>query len=105
MEKLLWPQRKRCRKCRRYFGFAVVAWLYCSYECADIPVPLLGDLPRQCFLSPKRGGHAKKGFVLREDAEAHVQAQQRNGKDPYLGVYPCEHCSHFHIGHRYPQPS
>lgn len=47
---VLFPERRRCRRCRKYFGFQVILRLYCSYECAGLdPEPFSADsLPRCC---------------------------------------------------------
>lgn len=47
---LLYPERQRCRTCRRYFAFTVILRAYCSEECAGLPLrPIdVEDLPRQC---------------------------------------------------------
>lgn len=47
---LLYPERVRCRTCRRYFGFVVILRAYCSEACAGKPDrPIKAeDLPRSC---------------------------------------------------------
>jgi len=63
---LLFPERRRCRTCRSYFGFQVVQRLYCSDECAGrSPRPVdIKDLPRCCrvWKGPELGWQPKRVF-------------------------------------------
>lgn len=63
---LLFPDRRRCRTCRRYFGFAVVMRLYCSNECAGRATGPFqpADLPRSCrvWKGPDKGWQPKRVF-------------------------------------------
>ena len=35
----------------------------------------------------------------RSSAEAAAKAKRRNSANPFLEVYPCEHCGGYHMGH------
>lgn len=98
---LLYPDRKRCRKCRSYFGFLIVDRLYCSYACAGVPAPPLWD-PNNPLIYPRKCRTAippytdtwkpKQRFDTPEEAEKALL--QAPGKE----VYHCDFCRHWHIG-------
>lgn len=94
-----WPARKRCYACRSYFGepeLLVVQQLYCSYECAGLPVPDLSDKPRTCFNGKgKSYGKAKLVFFSMEEAAASPEARS----DRSLHPYECPNCFLYHLGH------
>lgn len=95
---LLYPQRQRCRTCRRFFGFIVHVRAFCSVECAEKGADLISpiDLPRCCRVRKtkgKGGWKAKLTFYGEEQAE---EAAQREGSF----WYRCEGdggCGHFHL--------
>lgn len=95
----LYPDRKRCMTCRRYFGFLVVDGLYDSYECAGRPNPddTPPDLwPREHYV-PRPGGERRpKAAFLSEKAAQ--RAAERHGKE----AYRCGFCGDWHIGSRSP---
>lgn len=96
---LLYPDRKRCRACRRYFGFLVVDGLYDSYECAGRPRPedTPPDLwPREHYV-PKPGGVRQPKAVFLTERAAQ-RAAERHGKE----AYRCGFCGDWHIGSRSP---
>ncbi|HEU4752317.1 MAG TPA: hypothetical protein VFU47_04340 [Armatimonadota bacterium] len=96
---LLYPDRKRCRACRRYFGFLVVDGLYDSYECAGRPRPedTPPDLwPREHYV-PKPGGVRQPKAVFFTERAAQ-RAAERHGKE----AYRCSFCRDWHIGSRNP---
>lgn len=102
MEKLLYPERKRCRKCRSYFGFEIIERLYCSYECAGKPRPDRSDpssAPRECALPAYKGGGFKRSYELLEEAEE-VAARSREQGRPLSEAYQCSYCLYFHVGNR-----
>lgn len=84
---LLYPERQRCRNCRRYFAFEVVLRQYCSDECAGRPPRSsnVEDLPRSCraWHSRERAWHAKQVFYTEREAQ---HAASRKGAHWY-------HCS------------
>lgn len=89
---LVYPERKRCLTCRGFFGFTILAGLWCSYECAGHPEPSRDprDWPRghRLHWSLRR---AKRVF----DSEAEARAcQGTRGKTPYL----CDYCLTWHVG-------
>lgn len=96
---LLYPDRKRCRRCRRYFGFLVVDGLYDSYECAGRPRPedTPPDLwPREHYV-PRPGGERRPKAVFLSQGAAE-RAATRHGKE----AYRCGFCGDWHIGSRSP---
>ncbi len=89
-----YPDRKRCARCRRYFGFLVVKGLWCSYACARLPNPALvlpDDWPREHY--SKRGGVRRPKRAWR-DQRAAERAAKLNGKQAYV----CGFCNEWHIG-------
>lgn len=92
---LLYPERQRCRTCRRYFAFTVILRAYCSEECAGLPERPLNveELPRQCRV--RRGGIWEKKAVWLSPSEAE-EAARKQGKywyscDPPIG------CGRYHL--------
>lgn len=101
MSELVWPERKRCRACRKFFRFIVLRRLYCSYECAELPEPDPDVRPRQCFSNRPEGLRPKRPFFSMEEAQANLVAQ----KDPELSAYECQNCFMYHLGHEYAEMS
>ena len=103
MKQLLYPERKRCRACRRYFCFEVIKGLYCSRECAGLPpLPVLPleQLPRTCRTG-RLGGKIRAKTCYFTEAEAlETMAAQRHA-DPGLEAYECPNCLYWHLGHSY----
>jgi hypothetical protein len=108
---LLYPQRERCRTCRRYFGFTVISGLYCSRVCAGLPpdsnpvVPFPEDedpasLPRECRNTGWRGAKPKVRYATLADAQEVVAEMNRASAEAYV----CGHCGYAHIGHGRYQP-
>jgi hypothetical protein len=94
----LYPQRKRCLKCRKFFGPLVVAGLYCSYTCRGGEVPRRGvDTPRQCR---RQGGKPKRAYM--SEAEAQAAAEELGDG---LTAYQCFNCQLWHIGHDWTKAS
>lgn len=92
---LLYPERKRCAKCRRYFGPIVISGLWCSRKCAGAAEISADpkDWPREHF---SWGGHgrvprAKTDFQLPTVARREAK---RYGKE----AYQCGYCLGWHIG-------
>lgn len=91
-ERFLFPARKRCMRCRSFFGFLVLAGLWCSYECAGHPVPSSdpADWPREHRLV-WRLQRAKRAFDSEDEANGWTV---RQGKT----AYPCGYCLMWHVG-------
>lgn len=117
MKELVYPERQRCRACRRYFGFEVIQGLYCRRECAGLPslpdpsrqpeafgpvpdAPVL-DLPRCCRTVHRRNRAArpKVRYLRPEDASA-VRSCMTSETLPE--IYQCPHCSYWHLGTWHP---
>jgi hypothetical protein len=105
---LVWPERKRCYRCRRYFGFEIIRGLYCSRECAglapivrveSVPLPkgtVIRTLPRSCRTVMWKGPKAKQRFRTMAEAE---QAAEQQENDPEIQAYECPNCKFYHLGH------
>lgn len=98
--KLAQPERKRCYACRKFFGFAVYDELYCSRECAQLPVGwlLLDEAPRTCWSWWKQlDGTKKRDWKVRYDSE-----QDARKRCPFLAsevkFYHCPNCHGWHFG-------
>lgn len=102
---LIYPQRQRCRACRRYWGFYVpLRGLYCTPECAgrpDIPMSVVNGVelpPRTCRTravmngptSPPRRWQWKRVYAT--EAEA-LEFGRRNGTP---NAYECPNCWWWH---------
>jgi hypothetical protein len=89
----VYPQRKRCARCRSYFCWAVIAGLWCSRECARLPVvsadPL--DWPREHYSVRDGVRREKRAF---QSVAAGKKWAKRQGKD----AYRCTYCWEVHIG-------
>lgn len=96
---LLYPERQRCRRCRRYFGFVVIQRQWCSEECAGVEYNL-ETAPRQCK-TPDRdapGGWRWKRVWWTEAAAR--RAVRRNGAKDF---YRCEGCWGYHLTKQTPE--
>jgi hypothetical protein len=92
---LLYPERVRCRTCRRYFGFLVILRAYCSEECAGKPERPIGveNLPRSCRVWRDGVWEAKAVFFTPRSA---AKAAKKNKIHWYL----CEAedgCGMYHL--------
>ncbi len=92
---LLYPDRPRCRACRRYFGFTVVLRMYCSHECAGLPEQSWGpeDLPRCCKVFRDGEWRPKVRYYT---ARAAAKGAKKNGKNWYQCDGP-EGCGLYHL--------
>jgi hypothetical protein len=94
---LLYPDRLRCRTCRRFFGFEVLEWLYCSMECARARIPDYvhpsqrpADAPRTCRV--KRNGAWVWKHRYTSPRTARVRARQKG-----IRAYECPNCGSWHL--------
>jgi hypothetical protein len=90
--KLMWPERKRCKACRQFFGAEVIKGEFCSYKCAGKPEPS-GSPPRKHTLA---NGIPKRYFYSEQQAAGFAREDQ--------DVYLCDFCWHWHIGTLRAQP-
>jgi hypothetical protein len=89
---LLYPHRTACLMCLRPLGYTVLDLLYCSYECAGVPVPDAAEHPVSCWTAD---GKPKMGFPTPGAA----QRMRQTLGIPGVQVYYCP-CHHFwHIGY------
>ena len=88
-----YPRRRRCLKCRRYFGPLVIKRLYDTYECAGMEPPSAdpADWPRE---HKRLSGEPKVGYLCPEDVNA-----DRHNRDT-IWLYPCGYCGMYHLGHK-----
>lgn len=89
-----YPNRKRCLRCRRYFGFLVVEGLYDSYPCAGRSDPSLAppdEWPREHFARVGGERKPKRAWAGRRIAERQARLY---GKEAYV----CGFCNEWHIG-------
>lgn len=97
MEKL-WPERSRCKTCRKKLENTVLKGTFCSYACAGVRPPSrdVKAAPRSC----RREVSGKWDFKTRYRGAAEVPEKLR--ADPGTNIYECEHCLCFHVGHSRP---
>lgn len=95
----LYPNRQRCKKCRKSFTDIVVAGEYCSYRCGGFPSPAktIAEAPRGC----KREVNGSWGYKTRFKAPSEVPPKYQS--DPSTNIYLCDNCRHYHIGHSRPE--
>lgn len=101
----IYPDRKRCYRCRSYFGFVVVDGLYDSYECAGRPDPDADPelWPRQHY--KWRNGQKVAKNVFEDGRAAELAARSQTGRTSKLySAYVCGWCGRWHIGSLRPNP-
>jgi hypothetical protein len=98
MPETLYPQRQRCKTCRKGFTDIVLEGLYCSYRCGKFTAPTsnIEDTPRSC----KREVNGSWGYKTRFKSEQEVPQKYRD--DPSTNIYICDNCHTYHIGHSRP---
>lgn len=94
-----YPQRQRCKTCRKGFGNLVIAGEFCSYRCGGFPEPAknIADAPRGC----KREVNGSWGYKTKFKSPSEVPPKYQN--DPSTNIYLCDNCRHYHIGHSRPE--
>lgn len=95
MAETYFPERLRCKTCRKNLSNVVLDGLYCSYRCARLPEPSsrIDDAPRHC----KRFVDGVWGWKTKYTYEGAVPVKYRN--DPSTNIYRCDYCRFLHIGH------
>lgn len=99
MAETLFPERTRCKTCRKGLGLRATdeVWfgLYCSHKCAGRAAPAKSprDAPRECT-SPQNGVPTFKRRYRSMDA-----VPSRILEDVTASIYACDHCGHLHVGH------
>jgi DNA-binding XRE family transcriptional regulator len=95
MSEKLFPDRLRCKTCRKKLEDVVLNGLFCSYRCAGHPTPAASvtAAPRHC----KREVSNVWNFKSRYRYENEVPAKLRN--DPATNIYRCDYCLFLHVGH------
>ena len=94
-----YPQRQRCKTCRKKFGSLVLAGLYCSYSCGNFPSPAanVADAPRGCKREANGRWDYKTKFLYED------QVPEKYRKDASTNIYLCDNCRMYHIGHSRPE--
>lgn len=103
---LLYPQRQRCRTCRRYWSFSTpLRGLYCSPECAGRPPIPMSEIngvqvpPRTCRQRLKINGPNTVPRVVWKSVFANeADALRYNGRAG-LHAYECPNCWYWHLTH------
>jgi hypothetical protein len=87
----VWPERKRCRKCRRYFGPLVLDGKFCSYHCAGHDVPSIdpADWPR----GHRRWDHPNIQWVEKVPYLSEEEALRTGHR---VRAYRCGYCLMWH---------
>ena len=95
MAEILYPDRQRCKTCRKGFQDIVLEGLYCSYRCGrfSTPASTVDEAPRGC----KRIVNGVWGYKTRYKAVAEVPEKYKH--DPTTNIYLCDNCHTYHIGH------
>lgn len=97
---MIYPQRTRCKECRKKLETTVLKGMYCSYRCAGAPTisGKVSDAPRSC----KREVNGVWAFKQRYRHPGEIRQDLRD--DPGTNVYECPHCLFLHVGHSRVQP-
>lgn len=100
MPEKLYPERARCKTCRKGLDRVVLDGLYCSYRCAGLRAPnsKISEAPRGC----KREVNGKWDWKQKYKSDSEVPERLRN--DPATNVYWCDYCHFKHVGHSRVQP-
>lgn len=100
MPEKVFPERLRCKTCRKQLDKVVLDGVFCSYRCAKLPTPSnkVADAPRHC----KRQVNNVWGWKTRYRSEGEVPQKLRN--DPGTNIYRCDSCHFLHVGHSRVQP-
>lgn len=95
----LYPDRQRCRKCRRFFGAAVIRGQWCSYHCAgmDVPSDDPADWPREHYKRTRISQPPVPKSSFNSEAEARARIPRG---DASLTLYVCKYCGTWHMGHK-----
>lgn len=98
MKTKLYPDRKLCKKCGKKLLTVVLDGLYCSYKCANVPIPSknINDVPRECKTQRENKWVLKRKFRYKGEIPTKII------NDPSTNVYNCNYCHFLHIGHDRP---
>ena len=88
----LYPERQRCRKCRRYFGFTVILRQWCSEECAGIEYNL-ATAPRSCKVRDRSSGAWRWKQVWWTEWSVQRACKAKGAG----GWYRCDGCWGYHL--------
>lgn len=95
---LLYPDRQRCRTCRRYFGFVVILRQWCSEECAGVSYNL-ENAPRSCKVYRERLG----GWIWKQTWWSERAVKRACRKKGAGSWYQCDGCWGYHLTHYTPE--
>jgi hypothetical protein len=90
-----YPQRSRCRACRKYLDFTVILMKYCSAKCAGISEQFstVEDLPRKCKVRVSGRWQRKAAYFTPAEAQAVIGRQRKTW---YL-CEPPDGCGMYHL--------
>lgn len=95
MAETIYPERQRCKTCRKKLEDNVFVGMYCSYRCGKLPNPAknITEAPRGC----KREVNGQWGYKTRYKSPKMVPEKYQI--DPSTNIYLCDNCQTYHIGH------
>lgn len=95
----LYPERQRCKTCRKGFDKIILAGLYCSYKCGKYPLPAknVDEAPRSCKRQVNGKWDYKTKYVFPD------QVPDKFKQDSTTNIYLCDNCRTWHIGHSRPE--
>lgn len=98
MKETTFPERTRCKTCRKKLDAIVLKGVFCSYACAGVKAPSnnVADAPRHCKREVNGKWDFKTKFRSSSDVPIKLQA------DPATNVYECDYCLFLHVGHSRP---
>lgn len=98
MKETTFPERTRCKACRKKLDAIVLKGVFCSYACAGAKTPStkVADAPRHCKREVNGSWDFKTKFRSSSDVPAKLQA------DPATNIYECDYCLFMHVGHSRP---
>lgn len=93
-ERILYPRRQCCLRCRRTFAFEVILGLYCSRSCAGLP-----ERPADVRLWPRRCRVFTDGRWIPKAAYFSAKEAAGRGAHSYLCELP-DGCGMYHLSKR-----
>lgn len=95
MKEKLYPERTKCKKCRKTLNSVVIDGLYDSYTCAGLPAPEnnVEKAPRHCKRMIDNRWGWKTKYRSADEVPVHLSS------DPATNIYVCDNCHFLHVGH------
>jgi len=100
MSETFFPDRMRCKNCRKKLEDTVLNGQFCSYRCVPHPAPKpqVEKAPRHC----KREVNGVWNWKTKYRYEGEVPERLR--LDPATNIYRCDYCLFLHVGHSRVKP-